>query len=143
MSKIPAHALITLRLSGGGRPSYGYAVFTHEAVIDSTWDTIKPILLERFPAATPEDLKKAHAFAYGGCIIQDMGYYPFGSHYFSDLVHYVRGGDFVLALLRDAQDLNELAFAIGALAHYSADNYGHPIAVNRAVSIEYPGLRAK
>jgi hypothetical protein len=85
----------------------------------------------------------AHAFAYGGCILQDMGYYPFGSHYFSNLVHYVRSGDFVKALLRQARDVNELAFALGALAHYSADNNGHPIAVNRAVALQYPKLRAK
>ena len=88
-------------------------------------------------------MKKAHAYAYGGCVIQDMGYYPFGSKYFSDLVHYVRSGDFVEALLASAQDLDELAFALGALAHYAADNNGHPIAVNRAVPIEYPKLRAQ
>src|ERR1035441_4856670 len=72
-----------------------------------------------------------------------MGYYPFGSKYFSDLVHYVRSGDFVEALVRGAQDLDELAFALGALAHYAADNNGHPIAVNRAVAMEYPKLRAQ
>ena len=99
--------------------------------------------LKRFPQTTPESLEEAHAYAYGGCIIQDMGYYPFGSHYFSDLTHYVRSGDFVQALLHEAQDVNELAFALGALAHYAADNNGHPLAVNRAVPIEYPKLRAK
>ncbi len=138
-----SHVLFLFLLVCGPRLAPGYAVLTHEAIIDSAWDNIKPILLHRFPNATPDDLKKAHAYAYGGCIIQDMGYYPLASHYFSDLVHYVRSGDFVVALLRDAQDLNELAFAIGALAHYSADNNGHPIAVNRAVAIEYPELRAK
>ncbi len=136
-------ALVLLMLLAGAPPSPGYAVLTHEAVIDSAWKDIKQILAERFRAATPDDLKKAHAFAYGGSIIQDMGYYPFGSHYFSDLVHYVRSGDFVLALLRDAQDLDETAFALGALAHYSADSNGHPVAVNRAVAIEYPRLRAQ
>ena len=126
-----------------GAVAYGYAVLTHEAVIDSAWDNIKPALLKRFPQTTPESLEEAHAYAYGGCIIQDMGYYPFGSHYFSDLTHYVRSGDFVQALLHEAQDVNELAFALGALAHYAADNNGHPLAVNRAVPIEYPKLRAK
>ena len=125
------------------RLAHGYAVLTHEAVIDSAWNEITPILLHRFPGTAPAALEKAHAYAYGGCIVQDMGYYPFGSHYFSDLVHYVRSGDFVEALLRDARDVNELAFALGALAHYSADNRGHPIAVNRAVAIEYPKLRAE
>lgn len=117
-------------------------MITHEAIIDAAWKNITPILMARFPATSPDDLKKAHAYAYGGCVIQDMGYYPFGSKYFSDLVHYVRSGDFVEALLSDASDVNELAFALGALAHYAADNNGHPIAVNRAVPIEYPKLRA-
>jgi hypothetical protein len=124
------------------RPASAYAVITHEAIIDSSWKYITPVLLRRFPAATPDEIEKAHAYAYGGCIIQDMGYYPLSSKYFSDLVHYVRSGDFVEALLRDAQDLNEYAFALGALAHYAADNEGHPVAVNRAVAIEYPKLRA-
>jgi Zinc dependent phospholipase C len=123
--------------------AHGYSVLAHEAVIDSAWDDIKPLLLKRFPQTTPETLEQAHAYAYGGCIVQDMGYYPFGSHYFSDLAHYVRSGDFVQALLHDAQDVNEFAFALGALAHYSADNDGHPLAVNRAVAIEYPKLRAR
>jgi len=125
------------------RPSYGYAVLTHEAIIDSAWDKIRPLLLRRFPETTPEQLKTAHAYAYGGCIIQDMGYYPFGSKYFSDLVHYVRSGDFVLALLRDAEDVNDLAFALGALAHFAADTSGHPIAVNPSVALGYPKLRAQ
>jgi hypothetical protein len=122
----------------------GYSVLTHEALIDSAWDDgIKPLLLQRFPDATPEDLKKAHSYAYGGCVIQDLGYYPFGSHLFSDMVHYVRTGDFVKALIRDSKDLNEYAFALGALAHYAADNQGHRVAVNRAVPMLYPKLRAK
>ena len=126
------------------RPSPAYSVLTHEAVIDAAWDgSIVPLLLRRFPAATPDDLRKAHGFAYGGCIIQDMGYYPFGSKLFSDLTHYVRSGDFVHALIQEAQDLNEYAFALGALAHYAGDNDGHPIAVNLAVAIMYPNLRAK
>ena len=110
-----------------------YSVLTHEAIIDSAWDhDIRPVLLQQYPQSTPEDLLKAHASAYAGCIIQDMGYYPFGSKYFSDLVHYVRSGDFVLNLIREAQTLNELAFALGALAHYAADTQGHSVAVNRS-----------
>jgi len=125
-------------------PAPAYSVLTHEAVIDAAWDRfIQPVLLRRFPASTPEDLRKAHAFAYGGCIIQDMGYYPFGSKLFSDLTHYIRSGDFVQALMREAQDVDEYAFALGALAHYTGDNDGHPIAVNLAVAIMYPKLRAR
>src|ERR1700683_2937466 len=122
----------------------GYFVLTHEAIIDSAWDdAIKPLLLTRFPNSTKEELKTAHSYAYGGCVIQDLGYYPFGSHLFSDLVHYVRTGDFVQALIRESQDLNEYAFALGALAHYAADNQGHRVAVNLAVPMLYPKLRAK
>jgi len=143
MSKTRVLAVAIVALAAASRPAQPYAVFTHEAVIDSTWDLIKQVLLTRFPTATPADLKQAHAFAYGGCVIQDMGYYPMGSHYFSDLVHYVRSGDFVMALWRDAQNLNEAAFALGALAHYSSDSHGHPIGVNRAVALEYPALRSK
>src|SRR5262252_6499177 len=96
----------------------GYSVLSHEAVVDSAWDSsIKPLLLARYPTASPEQLREAHAYAYGGCIIQDMGYYPFGSHFFSNLLHYVRAGDFIETMIRDARDLDELAFAIGALAH--------------------------
>ena len=120
----------------------GYSVLTHEAIIDSMWDKdIKPLLLKRFPSASVDELREAHAHAYGGAIIQDMGYYPFGSKLFSDLTHYVRSGDFVEALIRDAHDLNEYAFAIGALCHYCADNDGHPIAINTSVPILYPKLR--
>jgi hypothetical protein len=125
-------------------PSRAYSVLTHEAIIDSAWkDVIQPALLKRFPAATPEELKNAHAFAYGGAIIQDMGYYPFGSKLFSDLVHYVRSGTFVETLLKDSSNLNEYAFAIGAMAHYCADNNGHGLAVNKAVPILYPELKKK
>jgi hypothetical protein len=122
----------------------GYSVLTHEAIIDSAWDAnIKPLLLKRFPNATPDDLVQAHAYAYGGCILQDMGYYPLGSKFFSDLVHYVRTGDFVRALINESQDLDEYAFALGSLAHYAADNEGHSVAVNPSVAVAYPKLRRK
>ncbi|HKV61223.1 MAG TPA: zinc dependent phospholipase C family protein [Candidatus Acidoferrum sp.] len=125
-------------------PVQAYAVLSHEAIIDASWEThIKPLLLKKFPQATEEDLSRAQAYAYGGAIIQDMGYYPYGSHFFSNLTHYVRSGDFILALLRNAKDIPEYAFAIGALAHYAADNNGHRIGTNRAVPILYPSLRKK
>jgi hypothetical protein len=121
-----------------------YSVLTHEAIIDSTWDSaIGPLLHQRFPLATAEELTHAHAYAYGGCIIQDLGYYPFGSKLFSDLTHYIRSGDFVLNLVRGSQNLDEYAFALGALSHYAADNNGHPLAVNQAVSLFYPKLGRK
>jgi hypothetical protein len=121
-----------------------YSVLTHEAIIDSAWEqNIKPLLVARFPNSSPDDLRQAHANAYGGCILQDMGYYPFGSKFFSDLVHYVRSGDFVVNLVRESQDLNEYAFALGALAHYAADNNGHSVAVNPSVGMDFPKLRRK
>jgi hypothetical protein len=124
--------------------SYGYTVLTHEAIIDSVWDaSIQKQLLKRFPDTSPEELQEAHAYAYGGCIIQDMGYYPFSSRFFSDLTHYVRSGDFIEALIRESHDLNEYAFALGALEHYAADTEGHRLATNRAVPILYPELRRK
>jgi len=124
--------------------SFGYSVLTHEAIVDSLWDvSIQKLLLKRFPGTTPEELEKAHAYVYGGCILQDMGYYPFSSKLFSDLTHYVRSGDFILALLRESQDIDEYAFALGALAHYAADNNGHRIATNKAVPILYPKLERK
>ena len=122
----------------------GYSVLSHEALIDAVWDpAIKPLLLQRFPNSTPDELTTAHSYAYGGAVMQDMGYYPFGSKLFSDLVHYVRSGDFIEALLKDSQDINEYAFALGALAHYAADNAGHSIAVNHVVPMLYPKLKMK
>jgi len=122
----------------------GYSVLAHEAIIDVVWkDSIEPLLLRRFPNATPEELLQAHAYAYGGAIIQDLGYYPFGNKFFSDLTHYVRSGDFVVALIEESSDLNEYAFALGALSHYAADTTGHEFATNRAVAIMYPRLGKK
>ena len=125
-------------------PARAYAVLSHEAIIDAAWEShVKPLLVKKYPQATEEDLSRAQAYAYGGAIIQDMGYYPYGSPFFSDLTHYVRSGDFVQALLRDAEDPTEYAFALGALAHYAADNEGHRIGTNRAVPVLYPGLGKK
>ena len=123
--------------------SSAYSVLTHEEIVDLVWtDKIQPLLLQRYPGLTAEQIREAHAYAYGGAVIQDLGFYPFGSTQFSNLVHYVRSGDFVRELLLESQDVNEYAFALGALSHYASDIAGHP-AVNQAVAIEYPKLRAK
>jgi hypothetical protein len=125
-------------------PLSAYSVLSHEATIDVTWDTaLLPLLKRRFPRATPADLIRARSFAYGGSVIQDLGYYPFGNKFFSNLVHYVRSGDFVEALLRDARDVDEFAFALGALAHYANDTSGHPEAINVTVPIIFPKLQRK
>lgn len=123
--------------------SSAYSVLTHEEIVDLLWtDEIRPLLLKRYPGLSEDQIKEAHAYAYGGAVIQDLGYYPFGSKEFSDLVHYVRSGDFVCELLLESQDVNEYAFALGALSHYASDIAGHP-AVNESVAIQYPKLRAK
>ncbi len=123
--------------------SSAYSVLTHEEIVDLVWtDEIQPLLLKRFPGLSEDQITEAHAYAYGGAVIQDLGYYPFGSREFSNLVHYVRSGDFVRELLFESQDANEYAFALGALSHYASDIAGHP-AVNQAVAIEYPKLRKK
>ncbi len=149
---MPARWLITALLCAGwagctASRASAYSVLSHEAIIDAAWDasdtSIKAILLQRFPDASEDELRKAHAYAYGGAIIQDMGYYPFGSHLFSDLVHYVRSGDFIVNEIAGAEDLNEYAFALGSLAHYAADNIGHPAATNLAVPMLYPKVRRK
>ena len=133
--------LIVLVCRGG---SSAYSVLTHEEIVDLLWtDEIRPLLLKRYPGLSEDQIKEAHAYAYGGAVIQDLGYYPFGSSEFSNLVHYVRSGDFVRELLLESTDVNEYAFALGALAHYTSDITGHSLAVNQAVAIEYPKLRAK
>ena len=125
-------------------PLSAYSVLSHEATIDVTWDKVlEPLLKQRFPRASADDLLRARSFAYGGSVIQDLGYYPFGNKFFSNLVHYVRSGDFVEALLRDARDVDEFAFALGALAHYANDTSGHPEAINVTVPIVYPKLQRK
>jgi hypothetical protein len=119
-------------------------VLAHESNVDAVWDAqIRPAILARFPRTTADALLEARAYAYGGSAVQDLGYFPFGSHFFTNLLHYVKTGEFVQTMLRDAQDVNELAFAIGALCHYASDTDGHALAVNRAVPLMYPKLRAK
>ncbi len=125
-------------------PSHAYSVLAHEAIVDALWDgNFKPVLLAQFPNATPEQLKQAHAYAYGGAIIQDLGYYPHSNYHFSDLTHYVRTGDFIHALIADSQNLNEFAFALGALSHYISDVDGHRFATNPGEPLLYPKLRRK
>jgi len=136
-----AVVLVTLLICSGSLSAY--SVLTHEEIVDLLWtDEIRPLLLQRFPGLTEDQIKEAHAYAYGGAVIQDLGYYPFGSKEFSNLVHYVRTGDFVRELLAESQDVDEYAFAMGALSHHASDISGHE-AVNKAVAVQYPKLRAK
>ena len=141
-SLLKALALLVLLLTATrGVP---YSIQTHEQLIDLAWkQSIRPLLLKRFPTLTEAQIREAHAYAYGGCAIQDFGYYPFGNKFFSDLTHYVRSGDFVISLLRNAHTADELAFAIGSLSHYIGDTVGHSAAINLAVPVEFPKLEQK
>lgn len=141
--KLVRLAVLLLLISLISAPkTFGYSVLTHEEIVDLLWaSNIQPLISKRFPGLTEDQLKEAHAYAYGGSVIQDLGYYPFGSKEFSDLVHYVRSGDFVREMVKQSKDPKEYAFALGAMAHYVADVDGHP-AVNHAVALHYPKLRA-
>src|SRR3954462_6365152 len=135
--------VVALLICGFSQPCSSYSVLTHEQIVDLVWTgQLAPLLLKKYPDTTPEQLRIAHGYAYGGCLIHDLGYYPFGNRFFSDLVHYVRSGDFVEALFAESTDVNEYAFALGALSHYASDLTGHP-AVNIAVAQEFPKLQAK
>jgi hypothetical protein len=136
--------ICVLALLAASAPGFAYSLLTHEQIIDLTWDdSIVPLLLSRYPGLTQAQLDEARAYAYGGCVIQDIGYYPFGQASLSNLTHYVRSGDFVMALFRNAHNADELAFAVGALSHYVGDSIGHPLATNLSVPIAFPDLRAK
>ncbi len=147
LSRPLRHLLGAVLLSGllvSPQPASAYSVLAHEGLIDALWDdAIVGLLRQKFPDATADQIAASRAFAYGGSVIQDLGYYPFGSHFFTNVLHYVRSGDFVEAMIRESQTLDEYAFSLGALAHYSSDTSGHPIATNRAVALMYPKLRAK
>ena len=143
--RIPRIAVLTLfMLFPFSRIAGAYSLFTHEQLIDLAWkQSIVSLLLSRYPTLTPEQLEHARAYAYGGCVIQDIGYYPFGDKSFSNLTHYVRTGDFVINLFRNAGNADELAFAVGAVAHYIGDTVGHSQAINLAVPVEFPKLAEK
>src|SRR6202521_5045457 len=69
--------LIVLICSDG---AFAYSVLTHEEIVDLLWtDAIQPLLLKRYPGLSEDQIREAHAYAYGGAVIQDLGYYPFGS----------------------------------------------------------------
>jgi hypothetical protein len=138
------YVLVTIALTFAGLTTKAYSILAHEAIIDATWKSaLMPLLKQKYPDATHEQLLMAHSYAYGGAIVADMGYMPFGNGFFTDLVHYVRSGDFVQALIADSQNLDEYAFALGALSHYMADKYGHSLSTNRNVPIIYPKLQKK
>jgi len=124
--------------------SSAFSIFAHMAIIDASWKkSIVPLLKEKYPNATDEELRIAHSYAYGGSLIPDLGYFPFGSAYFTNLVHYVRSGNFMENLVSQSQNINEYAFALGAISHYLTDEYGHSLATNIAEPIVYPKVAKK
>jgi len=126
------------------QPTAAYSFLTHEDLVDVAWHgSIRPALMARFPNTTAAQLRDARCYAYGGATIQDLGYYPFGHQFFSNLTHYVRSGAFVNNLIRDSRNVNEYAFALGALSHYVGDNDGHREATNPSTPIEFPLLGKK
>jgi len=142
--KAPCSLVLALAIIFAPVSSPAYSVLTHEELIDLAWnDSIRPLLVSRFPKITEAELEEAHAYAYGGSAIQDMGYYPFGKQFFSNLTHYVRTGDFIASLFRNAHNANELAFAVGALSHYIGDNTGHSECINPSTAVEFPKLERK
>ena len=144
MERLARAASLFAVLLAAPSSAHAYSVLSHEAIVDAVWDShLHPLIARKFPRATSDQLRQARAYAYGGSVIQDLGYYPFGSRFFSNVLHYVRSGDFVEALIRDARDPFEYAFALGALAHYFSDNVGHPESVNRSVALLFPKLRAE
>ena len=65
--------VLGLMLPWGGN-ARAYSLLTHEQLIDLTWkDSIVPLLLSRYPNLTEAQLDEARAYAYGGCVIQDIG----------------------------------------------------------------------
>jgi len=76
-ARVAAIFLIVLMCTDG---SSAYSVLTHEEIVDLLWtDEIQPLLLRRYPGLSEDQLREAHAYAYGGAVIQDLGYYPLGS----------------------------------------------------------------
>ena len=121
-----------------------FSVVAHQTVVDQAWDgTLLPALRKRFPNTTQRELEDAYAYARGGSHLPDLGYFPLGNHLFTDLLHYVRTGDFYERAVKEARSAQEYAFALGMLAHYEVDTIGHPEATNLAVPIIYPKLAGK
>ena len=68
--------------------SNAYSILTHEALIDVNWEKVLlPLLKQKYPGSTDLELKEAHAYAYGGAVVPDMGYFPRGSKLFTNLIH--------------------------------------------------------
>jgi hypothetical protein len=140
--RIAVVLVLVLGLLSMGDRAHAFSVLAHQAVIDRSWDeAFVPALRHRFPSATAEQIRNARSYGYGGSHIADLGYFPLGSRLFTDLLHYVRSGDFVATMLREAKNADEYAFALGALAHYVTDETGHPQATNRVVPEIYPELQ--
>src|SRR2546427_12347043 len=66
--------LLVLLICNG---AFAYSVLTHEEIVDLVWTSeLRPLLLQRFPGLSEEDLTEAHAYAYRGRTIHDIRSYP-------------------------------------------------------------------
>lgn len=75
-----------------------------------------------FPATDPEAL---NAF-YHGAVGPDLGYFPGGVRWLSELAHCLRTGALARTLVRSARGPVERAFAWGWVTHVLADQAIHP-----------------
>src|SRR5258705_4449905 len=86
--------LFLLAVFFAARVCPAYSVLTHEEIVDLLWqDQIQPLLKKQFPSATDEDLRKAHAYAYGGAPLQEIGALPLCQKQLSGPVYPVRRRD--------------------------------------------------
>lgn len=79
----------------------------------------------------PFDPDLANAF-HQGALGPDLGYFPGGHRFLSDLAHLVRSGDLTRMLVESARTPRERAFAWGWVTHVLGDQTIHPL-VGRGV----------
>ena len=89
------------------------------------------ILASRVANSFRDRSERASFFA--GAIAPDMGYFPGGDRFTSDLAHYVRAGELARSLKRCANEGYAASFARGWATHVLADILIHPL-INRAAS---------
>ena len=149
MKNLPRFQTIVLLLAvlffPWGGDARAYSLLTHEQLIDLTWqDSIVPLLLSRYPNLTPAQLDEARAYAYGGCVIQDIGYYPFGDAVFLQ-PHPLHALAAILSSTSSAMQRMPTSWPSPSARSptTSATPSATPQATNRAVPVEFPKLGAQ
>jgi len=116
-------------------------VLTHEEIVETcSARRNSPPLAQEIPRPHRTANQGAHAYAYGGAVIQTSAITRFGHVESVIWVHTSQWG-FRDRDAQDSQDANEYALRWARVAHYASD-----ITVTRGeppVAIEYPKLRAK